>query len=101
MGTRLELQDVLVEVLGCKNVYFQPPESVKMKYPCIVYQRDYLDIKHADNLPYSSEYRYQVTVIDKNPDSPILDRMNRLPKCSFERHFTSDNFNHDVYNLYF
>ena len=35
---RNDLQKLLVEVLGSKNVYFQPPESVKMKYPAIVYQ---------------------------------------------------------------
>lgn len=32
MGTRLELQSKLEELLGCRHVYFQPPESVKMEW---------------------------------------------------------------------
>lgn len=37
MASRLDLQTFLEELLESKNVYFQPPESVKMKYPAIVY----------------------------------------------------------------
>ena len=39
MKTRYELHEFLCEILGSRNVYFQPPESVKMKYPAIVYER--------------------------------------------------------------
>lgn len=45
--------------------------------------------------------RYELTVIDKNPDSDILDRVASLPMCAFERHYTADNLNHDVYNIYY
>lgn len=99
--TRLKLQKMLEDLLGSRNVYFQPPESVKIKYPCIVYSRDYLSTKHADNIPYNNKCRYQMTLIDKNPDSKYLDKLNSLPMCSFERHFTADNLNHDVYNIYY
>ena len=37
MKTRLELDEELVKILGSKNVYFQPPESLKLNYPAIVY----------------------------------------------------------------
>ncbi len=39
----------LVSLLGSDNVYFQPPPTVKMQYPCIVYKRDYLNTEFADN----------------------------------------------------
>ena len=101
MGTRLELHEALVEILGSRNVYYQPPETLKLVYPCIIYKRSTPSVKFANDLPYIYNQRYSVTIIDKNPDSPILEKMNRLPHCSFDRHFTSDNLNHDIYNLYY
>lgn len=101
MGTRLELHEALVEILGSRNVYYQPPETLKLVYPCIIYKRSTPSVKFANDVPYIHKQRYSVTIIDKNPDSPILEKMNRLPYCSFDRHFTSDNLNHDIYNLYY
>lgn len=101
MGDRLALHTLLTSILGSDNVYFQPPESISLKYPCIIYKRDYIKTDFADNSPYTLGKRYSVTVIDKNPDSVIPDRIAELPKSSFERHFTSDNLNHDIFNLYF
>lgn len=101
MAQRLELQAKLVELLGSAHVYFQPPPTVKMEYPCIIYRRESESRTFADNSPYRHKKRYQVTVVDKNPDSDIPDKVGSLPLCSFERFFTADNLNHDVYNLYF
>lgn len=101
MGTRLELQSLLEETLGSRNVYFQPPENLSIKYPCIIYARDYADTKFADNKPYNTTKRYSVTVIDKDPDSLIPDKIANLPLCVFNRHFKADNLNHDTYNIYF
>lgn len=98
---RLELHEILVSVLGSRNVYFQPPANVTMKYPCIVYERDRRVTVFANNLQYRNTKRYQVTIIDQNPDSQIPDDTARLPLCSFERHFAADNLNHDVFNLYY
>jgi hypothetical protein len=101
MAQRLELQTLLVTLLGSNNVYFQPPPTVKMQYPCIVYHRDNSDTIFADNNPYKIDKRYQVTVIDANPDSDIPDKVAALPLCSYDRFYTADNLNHDVYNLFF
>jgi len=103
MGQRSDLHTILLALMpeDSKNVYHQRPPSVGMSYPCIVYTRDALDTIHADNAPYRHEKRYQVTIMDQNPDSAIPDAVANLPKCSFDRHFTADNLNHDVYNLYF
>ncbi|QGZ17221.1 tail terminator [Arthrobacter phage Giantsbane] len=83
------------------NVYFQQPPSNGMTYPCIIYKRDSETTDHANNVVYRSKKRYQVEVIDRNPDSEIPDAVSKLPFCSFSRFFVVDNLNHDVYNLYF
>lgn len=101
MARRLKLQSLLEEVLGTRNVYFQPPPTLVMTYPCIVYERDAGDTRFAGNNPYSHMKRYQVTYIDKSPDSPVLEKLAYLPMSLFSRHFTADNLNHDVYSIYF
>lgn len=101
MGTRLELQVSLESLLGTSNVYFQPPASITMEYPAIVYHRDDVDTEYADNSPYRKTKRYQVTVIDKDPDSLLPDKVSDLRMCSFSRQFKSGNLNHDIFNLYF
>jgi len=101
MGKRLDLHDILKALLGSENVYFQPPEAHKMSYPCIKYTRSSINTVFADNAPYANTIRYTITVIDKNPDSIIPGKVGRLPLCRFDRHYTSENLNHDVYNLYY
>ncbi len=101
MAPRLELQAYLVGLLGSDNVYFQPPPTVKMQYPCIIYKRDNVNTAFADNKPYKHKTRYQVIVVDVNPDSDIHEKVAALPMCSYDRFYTADYLNHDVYNLFF
>ena len=99
--SRKRLQAILEELIESKHVYFQPPESVKMDYPAIVYSRNNIGNTYADNSVYKQDYSYTLTVIDKNPDSEIVKKVSQLPMCRFNRHYTSDNLNHDVFTLYF
>lgn len=99
MSRRLELHEILCEVLGSRNVYYQPPESVKMKYPAIIYSRQDIENTFADNGVYKQSDIYQVTVVDPDPDSEIVHKVSRLPMCIYDRHFTSDNLNHDVFTI--
>lgn len=101
MGQRLELQYMLEEVLGSRNVYFQPPSNIVLKFPCIVYNRERYETTNADNLDYLTRTRYEVTVIDRDPESDIPRRVNEIPNCSHNRFFTNDGLNHDVFELYF
>lgn len=101
MDRRLKLHELLASIPGVTKAYFQPPPSLSMTYPCIVYERDDASTQHANNLPYRSMQRYQVTVLDRDPDSQILAGVAKLPTARFNRHFTADNLNHDVYTLYF
>jgi hypothetical protein len=99
MAPRLQLHDILLSFVP--NVYFQPPPNVILKYPCIVYHRDFAVTEFADNNPYMHELRYLVTVIDRDPDSNIPGKVATLPKSLFNRFFTSDDLNHDVYRVFF
>lgn len=101
MAPRLDLHAILTNILEADHVYFQPPPTVQMQYPCIVYRRDYLLVNHADDRPYKHRKRYLVTVIDKDPDSVIPDKIAELPMCSYDRFYTADNLNHDVFKLFF
>lgn len=101
MNSRLRLDAVLRDVLGSENVYFQPPESIKMQYPAIVYERSNILPTFADNSVYRERRVYQVTVIDKNPDSAIVNRISALPRFRFVRNYKADNLNHDVFTAYY
>lgn len=101
MGQRLELQTLLEEILGSRHVYFQPPANVQMQYPCVVYKRSTAETGFAGNKPYRYTKRYTVTVIDRDPDSGIPDKVAALPRCVHSIFFTADNLNHDVFNIYF
>lgn len=101
MGQRLELQALLESILGSGNVYFQPPASVMMQYPAIVYERDTARTQFADDKPYRYTQRYKVTVITKDPDQEIHLEVAKLPMTTFERHFTVANLHHDVLNMFF
>jgi hypothetical protein len=98
---RLELQTILEGVLDSTNVYFQPPSNVKMLYPCVVYAQDNAKTEFADNSPYSRVKRYQLTIIDRDPDTLIPDEIAQLPLSNLVRIFTADNLHHYVFNLYF
>jgi hypothetical protein len=101
MASRLDFHALLVSILGSDNVYFQPPPSHVMLYPCIVYNRSNIRSTHADDLPYKHDNQYTVTVIDANPDSVIPVEVSKIPRSVFDRHFVSENLNHDVFNILF
>lgn len=101
MDQRLKLHELLVSILGSSNVYFQPPQSIKLVYPCIVYNLDDLQLRHANNKAYSIRDRYLITHISRDPDDQTPDKIARLPLASFSRAFVADNLNHQVFNLYF
>jgi hypothetical protein len=99
MAPRLELHQVLKSITD--NVYFQPPENVKLEYPCIIYKRDFAETEFADDIPYTFMLRYMVMVIDQDPDSDIPGKVAALPMSVFNRFYTVDSLNHDVYNVFF
>lgn len=100
MSNRLDLQAKFEAILGSRNVYFQPPESVKLSYPAIVYAIKDVETTFADNRAYLKAPSYEVTLIDKNPDNAFVEAILDIPYCTFDRHFKADNLNHYVFTLF-
>lgn len=102
--TREELGNELKELLGSKNTYFQPPESTKLTLPCFLYDMTSIFTSYADNNPYHNKKRYTITYVTKNPDEGMnmCDKMlGHFRTCRFDRHYTSGNNHHYVFNLYY
>ena len=101
MGTRLELQSKLEEILGSRQVYYQTPETVKMEYPAIVYFRVKIQTGNANDRVYLKTNKYSIIVISKRPEDSLIDRILGLSYCVHERAYKFDNLYHDVFMLYF
>lgn len=101
MGERVDLQTIFEDLLGSDSVHFQQPSNVSLVYPTIIYKLDDISTDYADNSSYRRTKRYQVTLIDYDPDSPIVDRLLDLPTAAFDRAFAADQLNHFVIDLYF
>lgn len=101
MNSRTELRDELRRILGNdENVYFQPTESIKLRYPCIIYQLDDYNLIKASNVNHHVNTAYSITLITKLPDETIYKQLIELPYCSFDRVFISDNLYHYVFTIY-
>lgn len=97
---RLKLHEMLCTVLGSRHVYYDPPESIVMKYPAIVYNKARIDALRADNKKYLGRYAYTATLIRKDDDDDILDRILELPYVSYDRPYTAQNLHHDTFTVY-
>lgn len=101
---RETLHDILVGIEGIKAVYYQPPSTKALQYPCIIYSLNRLNTKPANNNRYLNFPEYNVVLIDYDPESmlqrKILD-LNDGCYVKFDRFYTSDNLNHWAYTLSF
>lgn len=99
---RLELHEMLCDALGSRNVYFQPPESLKLKYPAIVYELNMLFSHAANNkMYYKLDTSYKVTLIEHDPDSEIMLDILKIPMCKFDSQYVADNLIHNVFTIYY
>ena len=102
MGSRLKLHEEFLEILESKNVYFTPPTSVKLNYPCIKYSLAQPNVLRANDGVYRVTDQYKVTVIDSNPDSEIYKSiLTHFPMCSIEQMYFAENLFHVVLTLYY
>jgi hypothetical protein len=101
MATRLDLQEVLEELLGSEHVYYDPPATLKMVYPCIRYSRTGLNVDNADDTKYRKINQYELIVISKKADPEVVEGILELPYSSLGRPYKADNLNHYPITLYF
>lgn len=98
MANRLDLHRIFETFAD--HVYYQPPANIKMSYPAIRYTRANIAQLYANNNTYHYDNSYEAIVIDKNPDSKIIDEMLKLPMCKHVRHYVAEGFHHDVFTIY-
>lgn len=102
MVRRLKLHQVLENVLENKSVYYQPPESLKLQYPCIVYHTDNGNTDFANNMPYVFKRNYNLILIVRDPDSDLVEKLAMaLPGITLDRTYKTEGLNHYVYSLYY
>lgn len=101
MERRLELHQILRRIPGIKGVYFNPPPTVKMSYPCIRYKWSSENPVFADNYKYKHEMRYSLTVIDPNPESSVAKAVLALPYSRLETSYAADNLSHFQFTLFY
>ena len=102
MGSRLELHEGFRTILGTDFVYFNPPESVRMTYPCIRYSLGAPNQHRANGRIYKNTNRYEVAVIDYDPESEIPDKIQDMfPYASIDRRYRADNLNHTILTIYY
>lgn len=101
MASRLQLQTLLETLLGARRVYFDPPATIKMSYPCIVYTFSKEWKRKADNKTYLFRQAYDLTYVTVNPDDTFVNTIRDLPYCDFDRHYCLDNLHHFVFTIYY
>ncbi len=97
-ANRKELSDILKSVMAEfgeePHLYFQPPESVKLQYPCIIYHLRTATTRNANDQPYFKTIGYDVTYITRDPDNKVWEKLASLPKFGFDRYYTADGLHH-------
>ena len=102
MASRLNLHEEFCNILETRNVYFQPPASFNMSYPCIRYSPSEPDQKYADNRYYTKTNRYDGIVIDRDPESKIPDKiLEHFSRCKLGNPYVADNLNHFPFTIYY
>lgn len=102
MNNRVELNTKLKMLIGSSNVYFQPPASVQLSYPCVIYSIGNGDAKHADGMVYSYVNSYDLLFIFKKPNVTIIEKvLAELPMCKMTRAYVADNLNHYAFRVYY
>ena len=100
MRDRADLQTLFENILESQNVYFQPPDGMRIEYDAIIYDLSNRDNRHANDSIYKQDIAYEVIVIYRNPDSDLPKKISQLPTCRFNRAYKKDNLNHEVFTLY-
>lgn len=101
MRNRLSLHELLCNILGSRNVYFQPNSNVLMQYPAIRYRRSDISNEHANNDVYLSRNQYEIIVIYTDPDSDLPDKVNQIPSARAIRSYVEDGLYHWIFTIYY
>lgn len=97
---RKTLHQNLINVLGTNQVFYEPPETVRMSYPSIVYSKGRINSMYAENKRYRNYTSYTIIVISKTPDLDVVNKILDWEYASYNRGYKADNLYHEVINVY-
>lgn len=100
LADRQAIHNLLLTLPGVAKIYYQPPSNVQLEYPCVIYQRDDVSKKHADNQPYFRKNEWMVTTIEMDSDIPISEAVGALQTSEFNRSYNNDGLFHNVHILH-
>lgn len=98
--TRKELQSALEGITGVNKVYFQPPESIRLEYPCIVYSIKNHGFNHANDDKYIGVDKYEAVLIQKTYNESLIKSILRMKFCSHDAEYLNDNLYHDAFTIF-
>lgn len=98
---RVKLHHVLEDIISSRHVYFQPPESVKLEYPCIVYNLAKVPVQHADNTVYLMNPKYVIRYISKGPDDRTKLLLVQSLGVPIIQTYAQNGLYHYIYELYY
>ena len=101
MASRQELQSKFEELLGSRNVYYQPPTNLKMEYDAIRYSLSTRKEQYANDTKYLKTKCYEGVVISRKPDPEVVESISDLPYTSFGNPYVVDNFYHYPFIIYY
>ena len=102
MARRLKLHEEFCKILDNKNVYYQSPASVKMRYDAIRYDLAGKDLRHANDKVYLNTNQYDGVLITLDPDSELPDKLlSHFEMISFGKPYPADNLYHFPFTLYY
>lgn len=95
-----ELRNLMDEVMGYTNIYFEPTALVKMKYDCIRYKFDTYSVRKANDRSYLVRDKYEVVVISRNPECELPKKIQEHFKlCIPGRFYIADNLHHFPFTI--
>lgn len=101
MASRMDLQNELIVLLGSDHVYYDPPENLQMQYPCFIYTVSKANERYSDNKVYRYVNGYDITYVDINQDSDVLEKFKtHFLMSNFNRHYVADELHHTVFVVY-
>lgn len=100
---RLDVHNIILKAVDKTGerykVYYNPVANIKLEYPCIIYRRKGIHQRHADDIRYHTHMSYQLTIIDKRVESPVVDVLLENQYCTYNNEFVSENMNHTIMTL--
>ena len=97
---RLALHQEFIRILGnACNVYFMPPQEMRLSYPAIVYYLGGGSDSYADNVRFLPRTTFDVTLIENEPLSPKVDEIRDLKHSSYMTSFKKDHLHQHQFKI--